>query len=134
MVKCPTCGINGSAQIRGNSVRVGHYVGYKGDTRIVNWHCTTLEDLSKLNNCLKINMVNNNGHKMVNNEQLSIDYHAPQTHNLENINGGQTLLSRSRGLEARKKRESRSRHHLFLMLMPNFCGEFRQQIVGYPSG
>ena len=40
-----------------------------------------------------------------------------QTHNLENINGGQTPMSRSRGLEARKKRESRSRHHLFLMLM-----------------
>ena len=40
-----------------------------------------------------------------------------QTHNLENINGGQTPMSRSRGLEAKIKRESRSRHHLFLMLM-----------------
>ncbi len=57
-----------------------------------------------------------------------------QTHNLENINGGQTPMSRSRGLEAKIKRESRSRHHLFLMLLPHFCGEFRQQIVGYLSG
>src|SRR5208283_2345063 len=54
-----------------------------------------------------------------------------QTHNLENINGGQTPLSRSRGLEAKIKRDSRSRHHLFLMLML-FVDEIPHKKQGTP--
>jgi hypothetical protein len=37
-VECPICHRMGFVQQRGNSVRIGHYVGYKGKTRIVEWH------------------------------------------------------------------------------------------------
>jgi len=61
---CPVCHIEGSVQQRGNSFRVGHYKGYRGDTRLIEWHCTTREALDVVNNT----MVNN----------------GCQTHNLEN--------------------------------------------------
>ena len=37
-VECPVCGRMGILQVRGNSQRVGHYVGYKGKTSVVEWH------------------------------------------------------------------------------------------------
>jgi integrase len=55
---CPICKIEGSAQIRGNSVRVGHYKGYHGETRIVEWHPTTLEALNMVNNLVNNNLKN----------------------------------------------------------------------------
>jgi hypothetical protein len=64
-VKCPQCNEMGSAQIRGNSVRIGHYKGYKGETRIVEWHPCTLEML---------NMVNK-GNCLPKTEEKTIDYH-----------------------------------------------------------
>ena len=38
MVECPVCGVKGHLQVRGNSARVGHYVGCSGSTRMVEWH------------------------------------------------------------------------------------------------
>ena len=35
---CPVCGVIGSVQQRGKSVRIGHYVGYKDGTSIIQWH------------------------------------------------------------------------------------------------
>jgi hypothetical protein len=35
---CPVCGVIGSVQQRGKSVRIGHYVGYKDGTLIIQWH------------------------------------------------------------------------------------------------
>ena len=37
-VFCPVCNRMGILQVRGNSQRVGHYVGYKGRTSIIEWH------------------------------------------------------------------------------------------------
>ena len=37
-VLCPVCGRMGILQVRGNSKRVGHYVGYRGRTSVVEWH------------------------------------------------------------------------------------------------
>lgn len=37
-VECPICGKIGSLQIRGNSYRIAHYVGYKNNTSIIQWH------------------------------------------------------------------------------------------------
>jgi hypothetical protein len=44
-IVCPTCGVQGHLQIRGNSGRVGHYKGYKGKTRIILWHKIDPEQL-----------------------------------------------------------------------------------------
>jgi hypothetical protein len=58
LVKCPICGKDGSLQQRGqsyNSVRVGHYAGYKRNpetkkiTRIIEWHSTTIKALQVVN-------------------------------------------------------------------------------------
>jgi hypothetical protein len=38
MVDCPICGTQGHLQIRGNSARIGHYLGHRGSTRMVEWH------------------------------------------------------------------------------------------------
>ena len=56
MVKalCSICNREGHLQVRGKSARIGHYLGYKGSTRIIEWH--------------KVNMVNNGNQKMVNNK------------------------------------------------------------------
>lgn len=51
---CPVCHVEGSVQQRGNSVRVGHYKGYHGNTRIVEWHCTTMKDLGITSDIHKI--------------------------------------------------------------------------------
>ena len=37
-VLCPVCGRMGILQVRGNSQRVGHYVGYRGRTSVIAWH------------------------------------------------------------------------------------------------
>ncbi len=37
-VLCPVCGRMGILQVRGNSKRAGHYVGYRGRTSVVEWH------------------------------------------------------------------------------------------------
>jgi len=52
LVKCPICGKDGSLQQRGqsyNSVRVGHYRGYKGKTRIIEWHSTNAKAVHLVN-------------------------------------------------------------------------------------
>jgi hypothetical protein len=54
-VKCPICKKNGSMQQRYNSVRVGHYKGFEGKTRIVEWHCTTIKDVLVNNGSLMVN-------------------------------------------------------------------------------
>jgi len=59
-VKCPQCGIEGYLQVRGKSARVGHYKGYNGKTRIIEWHKA---DYNTINS-----MVNNGNQNMVNNE------------------------------------------------------------------
>ena len=61
-VLCPICQIEGSAQIRGKSVRVGHYKGYHGQTRIIEWHATNLDAIKMVNNDKMVNknMVNKN--------------------------------------------------------------------------
>lgn len=52
-VKCPICGKDGFSQQRYNSVRVGHYKGYKktskGHTTVIEWHATTIEAIKLLN-------------------------------------------------------------------------------------
>ncbi len=35
---CPICNVEGHLQIRGKSARIGHYRGYNGKTRFVEWH------------------------------------------------------------------------------------------------
>jgi hypothetical protein len=92
-VKCPICHEYGSLQQRYNSVRVGHYKGYKGKTRIIEWHCTNVQAVL-----------------LVNKGKVGIDEHgklylleplftkneekqhglpcSPQTHNLENNKRG----------------------------------------------
>jgi len=85
-VLCPICGIMGSMQKRGNSVRVGHYKGYREETRIIEWHATTLQAIEMVNNTMV-----NNGY---------------QTHNLENKNGANVQLSRGRGLESRPRHQT----------------------------
>lgn len=37
-VECPVCGRMGFVQQRGNSCRVGHYVGYRDGTSVIEWH------------------------------------------------------------------------------------------------
>jgi len=59
-VKCPICKKDGSLQQRYNSVRVGHYKGFEGTTRLVEWHATTIKDVLAVNRDLGI-MVNNSG-------------------------------------------------------------------------
>jgi UDP-N-acetylglucosamine pyrophosphorylase len=53
-VECPVCGLEGHLQVRGNSARIGHYVGYRGSTRIVAWHKVDSQSLEM--------MVNNGNH------------------------------------------------------------------------
>jgi hypothetical protein len=53
-VECPVCGLEGHIQVRGNSARIGHYVGYRGSTRIVAWHKVDSQSLEM--------MVNNGNH------------------------------------------------------------------------
>jgi RecJ-like exonuclease len=61
-VQCPICHNEGSLQQRYNSVRVGHYKGFKktlkGQTIIVEWHATTIKNV----------LLVNKGKVMVNNE------------------------------------------------------------------
>ena len=116
---CPTCGLSGYTQIRKDYARIAHYRGYEGEKRLIDWHSTTLEALQKANPEIVlndvINGVNNEGSVFVINGRkpnLTLITSLSQTHNLEN-KGGQTPMSRGRGLEATIKRESRSRHHLF---------------------
>lgn len=45
LAKCPICGKDGSLQQRYNSVRVGHYKGWKGKTRIIEWHSTNIQNV-----------------------------------------------------------------------------------------
>ena len=61
---CPVCGAEGTVQVRGNSARIGHYRGYRGKTRIIEWHRIQPQMMhllvnndSLVNNSL--NMVNN---------------------------------------------------------------------------
>lgn len=90
-VLCPICNVEGSAQIRGLSVRVGHYRGYKGETRIVEWHATTLEAIKNMVNKhgkQTVNMVNNSLKSSL--ESLkdcrgSLVWKWRQTHNLESV-------------------------------------------------
>ena len=49
----------GHLQVRGSSARIGHYAGYKGKTRMIEWHKITLEDLEMVNSG-KQYMVNKN--------------------------------------------------------------------------
>ena len=42
-VKCPTCGIEGFAQIRGRNVMIQHYTGYKDGKRIYCYHKISYE-------------------------------------------------------------------------------------------
>jgi hypothetical protein len=37
-ILCPVCGVMGSVQQRGNSTRIGHYVGFRNGVSIVQWH------------------------------------------------------------------------------------------------
>ena len=37
-VKCSICGIKGVLQVRGNSQRVQHYMGFKDGKRLYQWH------------------------------------------------------------------------------------------------
>ena len=60
---CPICGSKGHVQKRGNSIRVGHYIGYQGKTRIIKWH--------KIDSNLS-SMVNNGNQIMVNNKPNSL--------------------------------------------------------------
>jgi len=48
-VQCPICHKDGSLQQRYNSVRVGHYKGYKGKTRIIEWHSTNIKAVLVVN-------------------------------------------------------------------------------------
>jgi hypothetical protein len=100
---CPECGIMGYTQIRKDYARIAHYRGFKEEQRLIDWHCTTLDALAKANPQVVINDVINEGSVFVINGKkpnLTLLTSLPQTHNLENINGGQTPMSRSRGLEA----------------------------------
>jgi hypothetical protein len=82
-VECPICHELGYVQQRYRSVRVGHYKGYKGKTRIIEWHCTTANDVL---------MVNKDMVKLDESGRLEekdhVLPHSPQTHNLENNNRG----------------------------------------------
>ena len=49
-VECPVCGRMGFLQQRGNSARVGHYLGYRGKTRMVEWHRVNASNLEMVNN------------------------------------------------------------------------------------
>jgi len=49
LAKCPICGKDGSLQQRYNSVRVGHYKGWKGKTRIIEWHPTNIQAVLVVN-------------------------------------------------------------------------------------
>jgi len=93
-VKCPICGKDGSLQQRYNSVRVGHYKGFKktekGHIIIVEWHSTTIQNLLLVNKSRIY--LNQDGKltlftdKTVNNEEKDPkDHYLPehQTHNLE---------------------------------------------------
>ena len=46
-VVCPVCGVIGSVQQRGKSIRIGHYVGYKDGTSIIQWHSVGKDFLVK---------------------------------------------------------------------------------------
>jgi hypothetical protein len=53
-VKCPICNEYGATQIRNESIRIGHYKGFKKTgtnrhTTIIEWHPTTLEAVKLLN-------------------------------------------------------------------------------------
>jgi|GEM_PF-5966541 len=83
---CPECGIMGYTQIRKQYARIAHYRGFKGESRLVDWHSTTIEELQKVNPQIVINNVINesqvfviNGRKA--NSTLLTSYR--QTHNLE---------------------------------------------------
>lgn len=45
--QCPVYGVIGSVQQRGNSVRIGHYIGFKDGTSIIQWHSAGKDFLVK---------------------------------------------------------------------------------------
>jgi len=47
---CSVCNREGHLQVRGNSARIGHYMGYEGKTRLVEWHRVDGINLEMLNN------------------------------------------------------------------------------------
>jgi hypothetical protein len=47
LMVCPVCGRDGFVQQRGNSCRIGHYVGYKNGVSIIEWHRVASECLVK---------------------------------------------------------------------------------------
>ena len=104
---CPICHVEGSAQIRGNSVRVGHYKGYRGETRIVEWHATTMEAL---------NVVNNHGKQNLDKEDLSLISHAEVGKRYSarliiwrtSMGHISARVSRGRGLESRPRHQELS--------------------------
>ena len=49
-VECPICGVMGHLQVRGQSARVGHFQGYEGNTRIVEWHKVDASNLDSVIN------------------------------------------------------------------------------------
>ncbi len=66
-IKCPICECEGHLQLRGRSARVGHYRGYKGKTRIIEWHRVDYDTA-------RLMMVNNGKHgkqKLVNKKPFS---------------------------------------------------------------
>jgi hypothetical protein len=52
-VECPICGVIGHLQVRGQSARVGHCLGYDGRTRIVERHRINVHHLNLVINSLK---------------------------------------------------------------------------------
>ena len=49
-VMCSVCNREGHLQVRGSSARIGHYVGYDGKTRIVEWHRVDGNQFTTVNN------------------------------------------------------------------------------------
>jgi len=44
---CPVCGKEGFVQQRGNSCRIGHYVGFRNGVSIIEWHNVVASSLVK---------------------------------------------------------------------------------------
>ena len=70
-VKCPICGVEGHLQVRGNSARIGHYRGYNGRTRIVEWHKVDKDALLHLVNSGNQSMENGNQSVVIKKEDLA---------------------------------------------------------------
>ena len=101
---CPECGIMGYTQIRKQYARIAHYRGYKGDSRLVGWHSTTIEELQKMNPDIVINesqVFVINGRKT----NSTLITSCRQTHNLEFVRG-KRLMTRSHGLESRSRHQT----------------------------